>query len=119
MRLLVVMTNYPFPPRTGSSIVAYNSMKYLSNRHLIDLVCLLPMEGMVEPAEFVKRAELITHKKVSRLTKWIRYLFCALMGEPSSVSAYASRLMKKKVRSEIESGKFDAILMFEMNAIQY
>lgn len=55
MRLLIVMTNYPFPPRTGSAIVAYNTIKYLSQRHLIDLVCLQTVEGIVEPAKFVWR----------------------------------------------------------------
>ena len=119
MKVLVVMVNYPFPPRTGSSIVAYNSMKYLSKQHRIDLVCLQPLEDLLEPAVFVERVDLVTQKKISQLAKWVRYLSYMLMGEPPSVSAYASRSMKNKVRSEIEGGKYDAILMFEMSAIQY
>lgn len=120
MRLLVVMANCPFPPRTGSAIVAYNSMKYLSNRHHVDLVCLQPMNGIAEPAEFVGRMELIYQKQKSKPIKWLLYLFYMLMGgEPPSVSASASRAMTKKVRGEIQLGKFDAILLFEMGAIQY
>lgn len=119
MNVLIVMVNYPFPPRTGSAIVAYNGMKYLSKQHRIDLVCLRPIDGPVEPGVFVERVEFIAQKKLSHIAKWLRYLSYMLMGKPPSVSAYASRSMKNKVRSEIESGKFDAVLMFEMSAIQY
>jgi hypothetical protein len=31
MRLLVVMTSFPFPPQTGSAIVAYNNIKEIPN----------------------------------------------------------------------------------------
>lgn len=119
MRLLVVMTNYPFPPRTGSAIVAYNSMKCLSNRHRIDLICLQPLDEIAETAEFIERVELLHQKKKSKLTKWLYYLFKMLKGEPPSVSAFASRAMTKRVRDEIQSVEYDAILLFEMNAIQF
>jgi glycosyltransferase involved in cell wall biosynthesis len=119
MKLLAVMTHYPFPPLVGSTIVAYNSMKHLSKHHSIDLICLLPMRDRVNPAEFVERLELVTQKKVSRLAMWMRYLLYMLAGTPSSVSAYASNAMKDKVSKIIECGKFDAILLFEMSAIQY
>lgn len=119
MRLLVVMTHYPFPPLVGSTIVAYNSMKHLSKHHSIDFVCLLPMRYLVNPAEFVERLELVPQQKVSRLAMWMRYLLYMLAGVPSSVSAYASNTMKEKVKKIIECGKFDAVLLFEMSAIQY
>ena len=113
------MTHYPFPPLVGSTIVAYNSMKHLSKHHSIDFVCLRPMRELVNPAEFVERLELVTQKKVSRLAMWMRYLLYMLAGVPSSVSAYASNTMKEKVNNIIKCNKFDAILLFEMSAIQY
>lgn len=111
------MSSYPFPPRTGSAIVAYNCLKYLSRRHLIDLVCLKTGEELPEPAEFVERVELI-NKKTDRL-KWMFYISCFLLGRPPSVVVCASTPMKEKVKSAINSGNYDAILLFEMNAIQY
>lgn len=113
------MTHYPFPPLVGSTIVAYNSMKHLSEHHTIDFVCLQPMRDLVNPAEFVERLELVTQKKVSRFAMWMRYLLYMLAGVPSSVCAYTSKAMKKKVKGVIGGGKFDAILLFEMSAIQY
>lgn len=113
------MTHYPFPPLVGSTIVAYNSMKHLSKHHAIDFVCLQPKRSLVHSPEFVERVELVSQRKVSRLVMWMRYVFYMLAGIPSSVSAFASRAMRAKVKEVIESGKFDAILLFEMSAIQY
>lgn len=118
MRILVVMTKYPFPPLAGSLIVGYNSMKYLSKHHVIDFISFQP-RGLVHPAEFVEQVELVFQKKVSRFTMWIRYLSYMLAGIPSSVSAFASRQMKEKVKYAIERGKYDVFLLFEMGAIQY
>lgn len=117
MQILVVMSSYPFPPRTGSAIVAYNCLKYLSRRHLIDLVSLQTGEELPGPAEFVGRVELI-NKKTDHL-KWMLYISCVLMGKPPSVAVCASTPMKEKVKSMINSVNYDAILLFEMNAIQY
>lgn len=119
MRILVVMANYPFPPRTGSANVAYNAMKHLSQRHHVELICSRPMGEVVNPAEFVERVDLVPQEKISRIAKWARYFLYMLIGEPPSVSAYASRSMAKKVRSEIQRVGYDAILLFEMSAIQY
>ena len=77
------------------------------------------MRELVNPAEFVERLELVTQKKVSRLAIWMRYLLYMLAGVPSSVSAYASNTMKDNVKNIIKCNKFDAILLFEMSAIQY
>ena len=52
MRVLVVMAHYPFPPRTGGALVAYNSLRHLSRRHTIEFVGLAP-DGVVPPAQFL------------------------------------------------------------------
>ena len=119
MRILVVMTHYPFPPQVGSTIVAYNSMKHLSKHYMVDLICLQPTRRVTDVAEFVKRLELVPQRNVSRFGMWMRYLRGMLAGIPSSVSAFAPKEMKKKVKNAIECGRYDAILLFEMSAIQY
>jgi glycosyltransferase involved in cell wall biosynthesis len=118
MKLLVVMTHYPYPPWTGSSVVAYNSMKHLSKQHLIDLICLQPRDGVAGPAEFVEHIQLVLQRKASKIAICIRYLRM-LTGIPTSISLYASRQMKEKVNDALQRVKYDAILLFEMSAIQY
>jgi len=119
MKLLVVTSNYPFPPRTGSSIVAFNTIKFLSKNHNINLISFEPMDGLTNPAEYVEHVEVIAQGKFSRLAKWSRYIAYSLLGKPPSVSAYASKAMRRKVKSEVEKGEFDAVLLFEMSAIQF
>ena len=125
MRMLVVMKSYP-PPRTGSQIVAYNYIKHLSKKHLISLVCLQNFKSKrnknhkVVPAEFVEHLELLPIKMLSPTIKWARaLLFYLLKGDSPLISAHASRQMEDKVRGLIEDGNFDAILAFELGAIQY
>lgn len=116
MRLLVLMTCYPFPPRTGHAIVAYNSMKHLSRRHTIDFVSFQPTSGLVHPAEFVERLVLVSNKKASKLATWTRILFT---GIPSAVSGRAASAMTENVKNLLACGKFDAVLLFELDAMQY
>lgn len=116
MRILVVMTHYPFPAFVGSALVAYNSMKYLSKNHNIDLICLKPIEDDFHPTEFVKNSSLVPR---NRMSQTLRNILGLLVGVPSSVSAFSSGLMKDCVKKTIERGSYDAILLFEMSAIQY
>jgi len=119
MKLLVVTLNYPFPPRTGSSIVAFNALNFLSKKHSINLVSFQPMVGLTISSEFVEHVDIIEHGKFSPLAKWFRYITYSMIGVPPSVSANASNAMSRKVKSEIEKGEFDAVIMFEMSAIQF
>lgn len=126
MRLLIVMTYYPFPPRTGSEIVAYNNIRWLSKKNSIYFICL---ENAGNQNDFVKLVEQIEfvgiertswlYKKLSWLKKIIRCGFYLLLGVPVLVSAHMSAAMRKRVGELINSENFDAILLFELCAIQY
>jgi glycosyltransferase involved in cell wall biosynthesis len=119
MKLLAILTCYPFPPRIGSTIFAYNSLKHLSNEHEIDLVSFSPAENYFEPANYVKRLVLVPHKKPHGIALWIRFLLNILKGIPPSVSAFKSCEMREKVNELAGSANYDAVLLFDMNAIQF
>jgi glycosyltransferase involved in cell wall biosynthesis len=119
MRLLVVMSHNPFPPRTGSTMVAFNTIKHLSPYHAIDFICLKPPEEPAEPPEFLKTYEFVCQRHVSWFGGIWRKVFYMLLGVPFSVSKLKSKEMNERVREVIEHGTFDAILLFDMRAIQY
>lgn len=119
MRLLVILSNYPFPPQTGSSIVAFNTLKLLSLRHQITLICPRKLDGEDEFNVLFKKVEFVTEIKVTWLIKWITFLFRVLGGAPPTTSLTFSSSMVEKVRNEVNKSEFDVILLFEMNAIQY
>jgi glycosyltransferase involved in cell wall biosynthesis len=119
MKLLAVLRFNPFPPRAGSAIVAYNSLKYLSEYHDIDFLCLKNVKEKIEIPEFFKNTEFVYQESNLWILKVLRITFYMFLGIPPFVSEFISKKMKRRVKEVIENGKFDAILLFEMNAIQY
>lgn len=119
MKILVVMCNYPFPPRTGSAIVAFNTLEFLSKNNQLDLISLQDFHATNSLTDFVKNIEVIERKKSNGFFKWLKYLFYLLQGIPPSISIYHSKTMKKKVKNKIISNNYDAVLLFEMSAMQY
>ncbi len=119
MKLLAVLRFNPFPPRAGSAIVAYNSIKNLSEDNEIDFVCLQYEKGPVDLPDFVKNAEFVYQKKEPKLISKLRMVLYMFAGIPPVVSEFHSKEMKKRIREIAENGNHDAILLFEMNAIQY
>ncbi len=118
MRLLVVMTHYPFPPLAGSAVVAYNSIKILSKHHTIDFICLKP-DTLIQPSEFVKQLTLVPQGNVSSVARRLRDLSYLLSGILRVASRFTFKAMKKTVKEAIRRGNYDAILLFDMNAIPY
>ncbi len=120
MRLLVVMGHpCPFPPRTGSAILAYNNIKELSKNHSIHLIFLGAPNENHNLAEFVDQVDLVTRKTKSRFVTLLHYIIGMLQGVPAFVTAHMSHEMNKRVSTLCESGKFDAVILYAMSSIQY
>lgn len=119
MKLLVVMTHYPFPPLGGGEIVAYNSMKHLSKRHSIDLICFQPRDSFVQPDSFISKTILVPQAKVSKVAKWLRHLPYLLADVPVSVTTSTFIAMKRKVKEALGRSDYDVVLLFDMSAIRY
>lgn len=119
MRILVVTTNYPFPPLVGSSIVAFNAIKYLSRDNFIDLVCFQSPDQLIEPAQFVKNVILVRRENRLAVATAARYIWHILLGIPPSVAAWRSQAMANKIKELVGHNDYDAILLFELNTLQY
>jgi glycosyltransferase involved in cell wall biosynthesis len=119
MKLLVVTATYPFPPRTGTATLAYNHIKELSQRHSVHLVCIDAPADRGDLEKFTEQVDLVGRKRFPRLIGPVRPLFWLLMGIPAAVAVQKSRAMRKRVAELIGRGQFDAILMYEMNSIQF
>ena len=118
MRLLVVLRYYPFPPRKGSSIIAYNNIRELSKRHSIYFICVETPKVEGDLAEFVERIELVRLWSIPSVLKMIRSVFYMLFGIPRFASNCVSRKTQKRVRELMEKDKYDAILLYEMVLIR-
>ena len=119
MRLLVVTRYYPFPPKKGSAIVAYNNIREISKKHSVYLVCADVPKEKGDLAEFVEQIEVIGLQNIPRILQLLRSIFYMLLGVPRFVSTCASHKMEKRISELTEQNKFDAILLYELDVIQY
>jgi glycosyltransferase involved in cell wall biosynthesis len=116
MNLLVVMQRYPWPPRTGGTQVAYNSIKELAKRHSVSMICLErpacegDLAAVLEDLWFPDGAAVVRRSKLAKLL-----LMCR--GVPSLIWGHASRPMELAVAGCAD--RFDALILFELHAIQY
>ncbi len=119
MKLLVVMASCPFPPRVGSAIVACNNIREIAKNHSVSLICLDIARELGDFGKSFEQVEFVPPTKHSRFIQLVRYGFYTLRGIPTFVIANRSRLMEMRVRQLLENHDFDAILLYEISAIQY
>lgn len=119
MRLLVPMIYFPFPPETGSAVVAANSLIRLARNHTVDLLCLHGPAKPTVPADVFQNVEIVrpTAKRPWRLRAEVALGWA--VGRPKWVSNARSEAMIRRTAALLETERFDAILLFETGAIQY
>ena len=114
-----MMTFYPFPPRVGSAVVAYNNIKEISKKYSVYFICLDFAKEPDDFANFVEQIEFVSPKKIPRFIRLFRYVIYYLLGIPFLPTPYMLHKMQMRVRELIESDKFDAILLYDIVAIRY
>jgi glycosyltransferase involved in cell wall biosynthesis len=82
-------------------------------------MCLGKPEETGDIASLVTRIDIIARDRVTRAGRLWRYAIYALLGVPPTVAVHSSVEMCLKVKQAIETGGFDAILVYEMSGIQY
>lgn len=119
MRILAIKAEYPFPPRTGSAIVAFQQLSRLAKDHEVTLVSSGENGSSDEFARILRRSDVLPQLNTSRFYRFIRYCSGMLRGLPLDVSAFESSSMRRHVQRVLDSEKFDAVLLYELTAIQY
>ena len=119
MRLLVVLNRPPFPPRSGSTIVAHNILRCLSPRHETSFLCLQGADDPAGAQGYLRTAAYAREQPPTDfLRRWRRRLGKA-RGIPSIVSDAHSDALAALVRKFLEENACDAILLFGLDALQY
>jgi glycosyltransferase involved in cell wall biosynthesis len=119
MRLLVVMRSYPFPPRVGSAVVAYNTIRELSKKHSVFVLCLDFPKTQGDLAKFVEGIEFVRPKAAQKLLRFFHYAFYMFFKIPILISERLSHDIQRHVRELAQRNNYDAILLFEISAIRY
>jgi polysaccharide biosynthesis protein PslH len=119
MRLLFVMASYLSSRRTGSGIIAYNNLKELSKHHSIYFITTGVIDELNELSNHIEQLEVVARRNYTDFIKLLRKIYYLLLGYPDFLSVHKSREMERRVKEVIERNNFDAILLYEIHAIQY
>lgn len=119
MRFLVVMNQFPIPARTGSAIVAAEVVRRLARDHHVRLIARhdgpsaeVEAWGVAQVETLGERARLEPLAKLGRAMELGR-------GIPVQVSSARSPATCDRVGSVLARESFDAVLVFELGAIQF
>jgi len=115
MRLLVIGAYYPFPPRVGSSIIAYHQMRELAKTHSVHFVC-SDLEGnFADRMDFLDSCEFVARAPPSARQKWIQIA----RGVPPLVAECRCPEMQVRVSQLLARNSYDAMLIYGLMSVQY
>ncbi|MDA3797744.1 MAG: TIGR03087 family PEP-CTERM/XrtA system glycosyltransferase [Kiritimatiellae bacterium] len=120
MNILYLAHRIPYPPNKGDKIRSFNEVKYLSQQHNIDLVCLAD-----DPADLqykVNLEEYCQHVDVIPLNKTIakiKGLLSLAGGGSISVGYFYQKKMQQAIDQHLKKTSYDAILCFSSTMAEY
>jgi len=117
-RLLVALSRYPSALESGSAILIYNNLVELSKRYALHVVCQGTAPGGGDLASFCEKVEFFERQR-SRLPRPLRVTVYGLRGVPHPVYRLRSPRLRRRIAELFASGRFDALLVYEMLTIQY
>ena len=110
MKLLVVLSRFPYPLVKGDKLRAFHQLKYLSRHHEIYLVTLndqrLPEEDINMVKSFCKELHII---QLNWRTKFVHLLFFLFKGLPLQCGYFYSRKAKRTIDRLMNTIKPDHI----------
>lgn len=117
-RLLVALSRYPAAQESGSAIIIYNNLVELSKRYALHVLCHGAAPDRGDLATFCERVEFFGRQR-SRLPRPLRNAVYAIRAVPYQVYRLRSPRMRRRIAELLAQGGFDALLLYEIFAIQY
>ena len=122
MRMLFLLSDFPYPASTGGRLKVFNELLYLSNRHQCDILCF----GKVDEAQVNGLATVLPRVGVlgvvsprSGVRKWLGMLWHLVRLLPPSLTAFAKRDYARAVSDSLATGNYDVVHYDIINMAQY
>jgi glycosyltransferase involved in cell wall biosynthesis len=121
MKILAISTWFPFPPDNGSRIRTYNLLKWVGERHVVDLLALMQSPNdrqyLDSVRQFCRRVEVFPEPSFSpmRIRSWIG-LFSLV---PRYFIAHHSSEMAYMVGNWVKEESYDAVIAVTLGAAPY
>jgi hypothetical protein len=117
--VVVVMRYFPFPPRTGSTVIASHTLPRLAARHRLHLVCAEQPERPGDGAEVFASIQCLTGPRYHPVWTRLRVAVHAAAGIPNVVSRNTAPHVREMVEEVAARTNAAALLVFEVMAVQW
>lgn len=120
MKILFLAQRVPYPPNKGDKLRSFHQIKYLSQNHDIDLVCLSDNEKDLKSSQglqaYCRTVDVISLPKFkSNLQSGI----ALLTGTPLTLAYFHSRQLQAVVNRKLHEESYDVIFVFCSSMAQY
>lgn len=119
-KILFIVHRIPYPPNKGDKIRTFNELKYLTQRHSVDLLCLADEPGdlkyKVDLEKLCDRVEVFPLNP--RIAK-IRGGMALLQGQALSSRYFYSWVMQKTFDAWLQAKEYDSIFCFSSSMAEY
>jgi glycosyltransferase involved in cell wall biosynthesis len=121
MNILMLSSWFPYPPDNGSRIRVFNLLKYLSQKHSVDLLTFA--QDKVEESQIKKLYEYCRTVEAVPERKYKPYNIWSILGFFSSMPRYLYSTYNKKMQRFVDNflanKEYDIVIASELRAILY
>ncbi len=120
MQILFLVHRLPYPPDKGERIRAFQELRYLCQRHQVDLFCFSDSKEAARQQKFL--APMCRHMYVEVLSHPSRLLHAAhsfINGQPFSFGFFHSPLFQNKVYQALRRHSYDLAFVYSSSMGQY
>lgn len=120
MNILYLVHRIPYPPNRGDKIRSFHEMKYLSQRHNIDLACLIDDQNDLSHVDELKKycKNVVVDLIKPKMAK-LKNLFYLPIKKPLSVVYFYSKKIQKTVDCWLSSKNYNAIICLGSPMAEY
>ena len=120
MRIAYLAQRVPYPPDRGDKIATYNQVRYLSDRHEVEVFCLVQNERDIEHARTLSR--IVAAVRTARVSALGALRHCAsdlLRSEPLTLGLCRADALAREFAAAHRERAFDAALVYSSSMAQY
>jgi len=121
-KILIVMQHYPFPPKAGAAIAAFNHMKRLSEDYVLHLLCADGGHAEMKISDKdvgANQVHVIKTKPVSRVQQILYHAYYVLARKPFPSQNCLAWSMRQQIRALDEMENYDSILLYGIDTTPY
>jgi glycosyltransferase involved in cell wall biosynthesis len=121
-KILIVMQHYPFPPKAGAAIAAFNHMQRLSAGHVVHLICTDGGQSKMKMSDKdvgANQVHVIKAKPVSRVQQILYHAYYVLARKPFPSQACLAWSMRQQISELDKIENFDSILLYGIDTTPY